>query len=160
MPQVGDIGFVAGRSFLDRVIEFFDNGNYNHCFIVMPKNSILESQYLTNTRIVASRFKNSEVTYLSLNLTDEQKDKLIHTSFTYLEDKYDIKQLFGILFHDLFYLNTNVTWNDKKKLICSELVVDVLHDIGYLTETEYGKLYGTTPNLLFTYLHNRLLQVS
>lgn len=156
MPQIGDIGFISGRTLIDRSIEFFDQGNYNHVFIFLENDCLLESQYFVNTRIISNSYNPSELTVLRLNLTDEQKEKLIHTSFYYLEDKYDIKQIFGLLFHYLFKLNTDKTWNNPKLMICSELIVNVLHDIEYLSDSEYQSLLNTTPNLLFTYLNNRL----
>lgn len=158
---IGDIGFVSGHGPLDLLIEFFDKGSFNHTFIFLDENSetgnerIFESQYFVNTRIIDNPYKSSELNVLHLTLTDEQRQKILQVAPTYLKDKYDLLQILGIFFHDLFGFNTNITWNSKRKLICSELVVDVLHDIGYLSDSEYKDLKNITPNSLFTYLHNR-----
>lgn len=152
----GNIIFVHGNSLIDKGIEYFDKGFYSHVAIGMPSDCALESQYLVNTRIITNPYHDN-ITVLDLGLTDEQIDKLVHSSFKYLEDKYDIKQIFGILISDLFKnIHTNVSWNDRKKKICSELVVDVLYDIGFFNYVEYESLVNTTPNKLYTSLKNKL----
>lgn len=159
-PQIGDIGFVHGHSLIDRTIEFFDNGLFNHTFVYLNNDKIVESQYFVNTRIIDNPYKDSELIILHLNLTDEQQKKLIQVVPTYLKDKYDLLQIFGIFIHDILNIPTNVTWNNKHRLICSELCVDVLHSIGYISDEDFKFLVNTTPNKLFIYLFNRLKQVS
>lgn len=160
-PQsIGSVGFVHGRGLLDRTIEFFDNGEFNHCFIFLNDEKIVESQYFINTRIIDNPYKYSELTILNLNLTEEQQQNLIKYAPTYLKDKYDLLQILGIFLHDTLGLPTNVTWNNKHKLICSELCVDLLNSIGYISDEDYKDLVNATPNSLFTYLYNRLKQAS
>jgi hypothetical protein len=162
MPQIGDIGFVSGYSPMDILIEYFDKGKFNHVFIFLDENvetgnqRIIESQYFVNTRIIDNPYKESELTVLSMNLTDEQKQKLLQIAPTYLKDKYDLLQILGIFLHDILGVPTNITWNNKHKMICSELVVNLLYSVGYISDEDYKTLINTTPNLLFTYLYNRL----
>lgn len=159
--QCGDIIFIHGKGIIPRLIEFFDKGRFSHVCICIGESKIIESQYFKNTQIVTNPYSPEESTVLKLDLTDEQKQKLVEILPIYSKDKYDFKQIIGILLHDLWKgLKTNISWNNPKELICSELVVDLLHDIGYLSDSEYQSLLNITPNLLFTYLYNRLKQVS
>lgn len=160
MPQVGDIGFVSGNSILDLLIQYFDEGKFNHVFMFLNDNQIIESQYFVNTRIIDNPYKEPELTILQLNLSEEQQNKLLEITPNYLKDKYDLLQILGIFLHDTLGLPTNVTWNNKHKLICSELVVDLLFSCGYLTDKEHKELENITPNALFTYIHNRVRKVS
>lgn len=165
-PQnIGSIGFVHGSGLINRIIEFFDKGKFNHTFIFLDqdindKQKIIESQYFVNTRIIDNPYKKSELTILKLDLTEGQQAKLLEIAPTYLKDKYDLLQIFGIFLHDILGLPTNIAWNNKHKLICSELVVDMLHEIGYISDFDFAKLVNTTPNELYKYLYNRLVQVS
>jgi hypothetical protein len=145
--NVGDVIFVHGNGPLSRSIEYFDGGPFSHVAIAMPHDCVLESQYFVNTRIIPNPY--DDVTVVPLSLTKEQQDALVVASFKYLEDKYDMRQIFGILLHDLFRLKTNDTWNSPRQLICSELVVDVLTDVGFFDAEEHAIFKDLTPNALY-----------
>lgn len=154
--KTGSLIFIHGKGLIPDAIEYFDKGSFSHVCFSFPSDTVFETQYLVNTRIISNPYSESEMTVVDLGLSNEQVNKLINVSFSYLKDKYDIKQLFGILLFDLFKVNTNSKWNDKHKLICSELVLDVLHDIGYLSTEQHISLINATPNILYKFLINKV----
>lgn len=148
--QTGDLIFVKGKGPIDRGIEYFDHGPFSHVAMMMPYNTITESQYLVNTRDIANPYKPEEIVVVDLGLTDDERETLIHEHFKYLQRKYDLKQIAGIFLHDVLGLNTNKTWINKNELICSRYMAVLLNEIDYFKKRAYFEDVSMfTPNSMF-----------
>jgi Permuted papain-like amidase enzyme, YaeF/YiiX, C92 family len=153
--EVGSLLFVRGDSFISKLIKKIDGGNFSHvCVVISEKGSILEAQRFTNSRIVPIYFDDYEV--INLNLTDEQKDKLVKLAVDLVGIRYDYKQVFCELIEKI--LKKEIFPNNPKNMMCSELVTYLLLQIGYLKSTnEIDKFLELTPNELYSYLkHNKM----
>jgi hypothetical protein len=149
--NIGDLIFVHGKGPVSETIELVDRGPFSHVAMVMPYNTITESQYLVNTRDIPNPYKESEITVVDLGLTDEERQALVNLHFKYLPYKYDLKQDIGILLHKIFsQLQTDKTWVNRNELICSRYMVYLLRDIRYFVKRGY--FYDPTfltPNKLY-----------
>lgn len=148
--NIGDIIFVRGKGPVSELIEVVDGGPFSHVCMVMPYNTITESQYIVNTRDIPNPYKESEIVVVDLGLTDEERQALVNLHFKYLPCKYDLKQDIGILLHKLFSrLKTNKTWVNKNELICSRYMVRLLMEIDYFKNRDYFyDVMTLTPNPL------------
>lgn len=153
--NIGDIIFVRGKGPVSELIEVVDGGPFSHVCMVMPYNTITESQYIVNTRDIPNHYDEFEITVLNLGLTDEERQELVNLHFKYLSYKYDLKQDIGILFHKLFScLQTNKTWVNRNELICSSYMVNLLLGINYFKNRGYHyEVNYLTPNSLYKLLN-------
>jgi Permuted papain-like amidase enzyme, YaeF/YiiX, C92 family len=148
--EIGSLLFVRGDSFISKLIKKIDGGSFSHvCIVLSEKGSILEAQRFTKSRIIPIYFDDYEV--INLNLTDEQKDKLVKLAVDLVGIKYDYKQIFCELIEKI--LKKEIFPNNPKNMMCSELVTYLLLQIGYLNSTdEIDKFLELTPNELYEYL--------
>lgn len=114
----GDLIFVHGKGPVSASIERIDGGPFSHVCMVMPYNTITESQYIVNTRDIPNPYEESEITVLYFGLTDEERQVLVYLHFKYLPNKYDLKQYIGILWHKIFgRLQINKNWVNRNEHI-------------------------------------------
>lgn len=146
--KTGDIVFVKGNGIVSRTIRLIDKGQFSHCAIIVKDNRVLEANVGIKSRIKYFDYKDYEI--LSINLSVDQINKLNSTCTTYIGRKYDYAQFIWLGLMDMIGLNIPRKSNDRKYLICSELVEDVLYDIGFIQKTEY--LGNRSPNQLYKYL--------
>lgn len=153
----GNIVFVHGTGPISKIIEWF-SGRLSHCcMIVSDSGSILESQYLTNTIIRNFHYKNYEI--IDLGLTDEQRKQiqLLALDFVSEHPNYGYKQLFWYPLKDWFHFKGRNPWNNPFKVDCSELVIDMLKEIGWFDNKEQVKyLQDKTPTQLYKILKNEM----
>ncbi|AJA41369.1 enoyl-CoA hydratase/carnithine racemase-like [Geobacillus virus E3] len=150
--EIGSLLFVRGDSFISKLIQKIDGGEFSHVCIAVSNKSILEAQRFTKSRIVPIYFDNYEV--INLNLTNEQKDKLVKLAVDLVGIRYDYKQVFCELIEKI--LKKEIFPNNPKNMMCSELVTYLLLQIGYLKSTdEIDKFLELTPNELYSYLKTR-----
>lgn len=136
--KVGDIVFVRGSSFVSKVVRYFDKGEFSHVAVAVSDTHIIEAEWDTKSVIKPIEYKKYEV--ISLNLTDEQKDRLIKKAIQLTGRWYDYPQL-------LNYIFGQSRWGSTKNLICSEIVYILLLEIGI----DVGDR-NITPNELYKYL--------
>jgi hypothetical protein len=148
--EIGSLLFVRGDSLISKLIEKIDGGSFSHvCIVLSEKGSILEAQRFTKSRIVPIYFDDYEI--INLNLTDDQKDKLVKLAVDLVGIRYDYKQVFCELIEKI--LKKELFPNNPKNMMCSELVTYLLLQIGYLKSTdEIDKFLDFTPNELYEYL--------
>ena len=153
--EIGSLLFVRGDSFISKLIQKIDSGSFSHVVVCLSeKGSILEAQRFTKSRIVPIYFDDYEV--INLNLTDEQKVKLVKLAVDLVGIKYDYKQVFCELIEKI--LKKEIFPNNPNHMICSELITYLLLQIGYLKSTDdIDKFLELTPNELYSYLkHNKM----
>lgn len=146
----GDILFVCGKSFMSRIINMID-GQYSHIAIALSDDVILEAQRFTKSRITKNYFDDYDA--IKLNLTIEQMQLLTESAIELVDIQYDYKQVLTTLFNRLF---RRKIINDTSKYICSELVLKLLLDIGYINDSEYNKQINCTPNELYEFLRLKI----
>lgn len=139
--ETGDIIFVRNNSIISKIIRFFDKGRFSHCAIAISKDRLIEAQYNIKVSESKNTYPNYEV--LKMNMTDKQKKDLLVAIKKYKGKRYDYLLAFSM----------STKWlriDNDDYLICSELVEDVLKDIGILDPY----LQDMKPNELYRYLKN------
>ena len=147
----GDVVFVEPETLIGRIISWFD-GRFAHVAIAVSESEILETNYFINTKIRPLKYKKIEI--MPLNLTDEQRKRVPTIAKSLVGRRYDYFQLFWLFIKQLLGLRglKNI-FNTPSMLICSELVVVVLKEIGYIPN--YEILSDVAPNELYRYLKQR-----
>lgn len=146
--ELGDVIFVRGHNLISKIITFFDKGRFSHVGIAMSDNTILEIDVDKRANINPLRYDDYEI--VSLNLTEEQKEKLKTVAKQYIGYEYDYSQLLYYVLRRFFKLHKSGWLNTPNEFICSELVYKVLVDIGVLQYDERYK--DITPNELYELL--------
>lgn len=134
---------------VSKIIRMID-GEYSHIAIALSENVILEAQRFTESRIIKYTPVNYDI--LKLTLTEEQEAKLVDTSLELIGYEYDYAQIFSTFLHLVFRFKLK---NSRKKYICSELIVELLYLIDYLSDSEYNLLIDSTPNELYAFLREK-----
>lgn len=142
----GDILFIRGNSFISKIINSID-GPYSHIAIALSEDTILEAQRFTESRII----KNYHVDYdvYQLDLTESQLDGIVDASLVLIGHDYDYTQIVATLFNNLFKIARR---NNRSKYICSEIIVELLHRIGYIDLKQRETIIHYTPNELNKFL--------
>lgn len=136
--EIGTVLFVIGDSPISKIIQKVD-GKFSHVAIAISETEVLEINWNIHSRVVIPDYKKFET--VKLNLTATQKEKIASTFNKYIGKRYDFLQIIGLIF--------NLELNNKRKLICSELVYNILSEVDYLD----GELNGDiTPNQLYSLL--------
>ncbi|WP_161513222.1 YiiX/YebB-like N1pC/P60 family cysteine hydrolase [Bacillus sp. AIIW2] len=146
--MAGDIVFVNGNTPISRIVKLIDGGRFSHVAVAVSETHIIEAQYFTKVRITPLKYRDFEV--VSVNLSDEQRDKIVHLGIQLVGKWYDYLQVFWYFFNKLLSLDFRGVWNSKNNLICSELVDRLLSQVGYIPENLF--LGDVTPSELYEYL--------
>lgn len=152
MIKAGDIIFVRGKSPIARLVQWFD-GEFNHVAIAMSHDKILEAQGGTRSRITDFYFDDYEV--IDLQLTDEERDRVVHLGIELVGKRYDYVQIIGYVLRKIFKINEH-KFNSPKNLICSELVYIILKELGKIPPQD--NLIDATPNELYRYLKSKFMK--
>lgn len=131
---------------VSKIIRLLD-GEYSHIALALSPNVILEAQRFTESRIVKSYETNYDK--IELTLSEYQLSRLNDVALELIGYKYDYMQVFSTLFQKLFKIRRK---NNREKFICSELIVELLYAIDYISTKEYTYLADSTPNELYTFL--------
>lgn len=152
--KAGDIIFVHGDDAVDKLIEYFDHGQFSHVAIAISDTEIVEAQYKIN--VVKRTFPKEYVKYsiIDLGLTNEERNKVPSVALKLLDKKYDYLQILGCLIEDVFNIKGPNLLNNHQKLICSELVFTVLNETNILKDLNINVDDGIdlTPNQLYDLL--------
>lgn len=144
--QAGDIFFIINENFVGEAIEFFDHGDFSHVCIAVSRTHILETDLMTNARIVPFDYKNFEL--VKLNLTQSQREKIPKIAKSLVGLKYNYLLIIYYILKGILHLKR--PWTLPRSEICSELVDHVLFLIGFLSESTYKS--GETPNMMYKHL--------
>jgi Permuted papain-like amidase enzyme, YaeF/YiiX, C92 family len=140
--KAGDVIFVRGTSIISRLVRFFDKGKFSHVAIAISETEVIETNWNMRSKIVKFHYEDYEI--VSLNLTDSQRDR-IPAIASRLEGKlYDYLQVIGYIFKSRL--------NNPRHLICSELVYNILSEVGY-NHDELTR--DITPNELYAILNRQ-----
>lgn len=138
--KAGDIVFVRGTSIISKIVRFFDKGKFSHVAIAVNENEVIESNWNMRSKIVKFHYKDYELTHL--NLTDLQRQRIPVIAKKYEGKWYDYLQVISYIFTSRL--------NNPRHLICSELVYNILSEVGYVND----KLdMDITPNELYEILN-------
>lgn len=134
--KAGDVIFVRGTSVISKIVRLFDRGQFSHVAIAVSDSEVIETNWNMRSKIVPFHYKDYEV--VSLNLSDSQRTHIKNIASQYQGKLYDYLQVISFLFWGRL--------NNPRHLICSELVFNLLYDVGYLTDES---LRDCTPNELY-----------
>lgn len=138
--KAGDLVFVRGTSLISKIVRFFDKGKFSHVAMAVNENEVIESNWNMKSRIVKFHYTDYEL--VTLNLTDIQRQR-IPAIASKLEGRwYDYIQVIAYIF--------NSRLNNPRHLICSELVYNILSEVGYINDES---LRDITPNELYERLN-------
>jgi len=146
--KAGDIVFINGNTPTSWIVRKIDGGPYSHVAVAVSDTHILEAQYFTKARIAPMKYKDFEV--FDLGLTDQQRDIIVHLGIELVGRWYDYLQIIWYFLNSIFKLDPKKIWNSKNNLICSELVEELLFQVGFLEKEEY--LGNITPKELYDFL--------
>lgn len=121
--KAGDLIFVRGHSLMDEIIRLFEPGPYTHVAVAVSPTRIIEAQY--NRRVGYSDFAYTDYTVVDLNLTDEQREKVVQAADGLVGEWYNYLELFGIMFN-------NEKWTMPKALICTQVAIKLLQGIKFI----------------------------
>jgi hypothetical protein len=119
--DAGNIIFVRGSSVVSSIVRYFDKGEFSHVAVAVSPTHIIEAEWNTKSIITPFHYKDYEV--IDLNLTDEQKDRMIKKAIQLTGRWYDYPQLIN-------YMVTGVKLGSPKNLICSEIAYLLLKEAG------------------------------
>lgn len=145
--RAGDLIFVRGDSPLSWLIRYID-GQFSHVCIALSDRMVLEAKYWVNVRIAPMTYSDYEV--VNLNLTPEQRDEIVHAGIEYVGKRYDYSQLIweGIMY--LFRIKGKNRFNHPNKLICSEILIQLLLEINWFEDSsDIEFIMDKTPNELY-----------
>lgn len=149
--ECGDIIFVRGNSPFSFLIQLFD-GSFSHCCIALSSDRIIESQRFTKTTIVEFDYDNYEVVHMTL--TEDQKYMLLKLSVQFVSKEYDYEKIWGYVLRKVFGSTERNLYNNRDKLLCSELCEVLLYGVGKLSIDEnFGdkspaELYGYLKDIM------------
>lgn len=135
--RAGDIVFIRGKSPISFLIRLFDKGDFSHVAMAVSENHIIESEYFAKVQIREIDYSNYEIVHL--DLTKEQRDKIVHSAIKLIGRRYDYTQIMGYMVSRRF--------GTPDALICSELVYILLKSVGLNIGDRFIK-----PNELFNVL--------
>lgn len=136
--KIGTVYFVIGDSFISKLIQRVD-GKFSHVAIAISETEVIETNWNIHSKVKVPDYRNCIA--IDLNLSAEQQLKLIQNYQKYLGRPYDFFQIIGLFF--------KLNLNNKRKLICSELVYNLLVDCGYLKNEGLSNI---SPNGLYNLL--------
>lgn len=146
--KAGDIIFVRGTDIISSLIKFFDQGEFSHVAIAVSSTHIFEAQYGSKAHIVPFYFEDVEV--IDLNLTDQERDMVVHIAIQFCGKHYDLKQVMWYILKYIFKLEGRNKWNSPNNVICSEVIEFILQSLGKIPiDQSFG---DRTPNVLYKYL--------
>lgn len=143
--RTGDIVFVRGKTWVSKIIRFFDKGEFTHVAIAVSPHTVIEVERFTRARISPIHYEDYEIVSLGLNIF-QQKTIRNHAK-TLVGKHYDYWQILGELLEDLFNLKGRNRFNNPNKYICSELVGELLTAAGILQDSQ--EVRDFTPNELY-----------
>jgi hypothetical protein len=140
--ETGDIVFVRGNTWISKLIRFFDKGKFSHVALAVSTERITEAQYKTTVKVKPLDYESYEV--FPMSLSEEQKRQLLDSIRKYEGKRYDYFLAFSMATKWLRLDNPNY-------LMCTELVMKVLQDIGVLAP----HLEKMPPNEFYKYMKEK-----
>jgi cell wall-associated NlpC family hydrolase len=137
--ETGDVVFVRSNTWISKLVRHFDKGRFSHVAIAVSNGRVIEAQYNIKSKVRPLKYKSYEV--FPMDLTDKQKRHLASILKKYKGKKYDFLLAFSMTSNWFRLDNPNY-------MICSELAVDILKEIGVLDPN----LRDMKPNEFYDYL--------
>lgn len=121
--MIGDIIIYQNNGIIGNLISKISNTKYVHAALFLSNMYIIESTW---KGIKISKFKDSDkLEIFSLDISNEDRQKVSDAALAKVDTKYDYRLLFG-KFLEVFFPCTNTKFFDEsKKYICSEFIVEI-----------------------------------
>ncbi|MFR7272437.1 hypothetical protein ACLVL5_06035 [Streptococcus pneumoniae] len=140
--KAGDIVFVRGNSLVSRLVRLFDRGKFSHVAIAVSDSEVIESNWNMKSKVVPFHYDDYEIVTLELSVNQRRRIPIVAKK--YEGRMYDYLQVIAYIFKGRL--------NNPRHLICSELVYNILSEVGYIHD---DSLRDITPNELYTLLADR-----
>lgn len=117
-------------------IRFFDGTEFSHVYVRQSTHYNIDLIYQASGMQVnfinGNLFLEKEkvIKEFPFQITDEAYDKYMKFALTNVGKPYGVLQVFGILACLIFKLNKNPFPNGNADFVCSELVADILYEVG------------------------------
>jgi hypothetical protein len=138
--RAGDIVFIRGTSFISRIVRLFDKGKFSHVAIAVSDSEVIETNWNMKSKIVPFHYEDYEI--IPLDMTANQRRRIPVVAKMYEGRMYDYLQVIAYIFKGRL--------NNPRHLICSELVYNILSEVGYMNDES---LRDITPNELYALLN-------
>lgn len=124
-----NIVFHKGKTPIARIIRLLTKSSYSHCALVIDTLHLIQLDWKTPTTIKHLEYPlgNYDVYELTINLTEEEKRKIIRFIRDRISTSYDWKLIFSRFFNIL--IGTPIV-SSESKYNCDELIVDALRSVG------------------------------
>lgn len=136
--ESGNLIFIRGHSVISNTVRLFDKGEFSHVAVAVSPTHIIEAKW--NSKSIITPFTYEDYEVIDLNLTEEQKYRLIKRSIQLTGKRYDFPQL-------LRYIFKGIKSGSPKRLICSEIAYELLKVVGIDVQDR-----NISPNELYKYL--------
>ncbi|WP_353856790.1 hypothetical protein [Bacillus sp. Bos-x628] len=140
--QAGDIVFVRGNSLVSRLVLLIDRGRFSHVAIAVSDSDVIETNWNMQSKVVPFHYDDYEI--VTIELKGNQRRRIPIVAKRYEGRMYDYLQVLAYIFKGRL--------NNPRHLICSELVYNILSEVGYIHDE---CLRDITPNELYTLLTDR-----
>lgn len=140
--RAGDIVFVRGTSLISKLVRMIDKGEFSHVAIAVSDTQVIEANWYMRSKIVTFHYEDFEI--VRLNLTDNQVTQIPLVAKKFEGKMYDYLQVLSYLFKGRI--------NNPRHLICSELVYNILSEVGYIND---DSLRDIKPNELYKILTSK-----
>lgn len=120
--KAGDIVFVRGHNPISYAVRLMDKGSFSHVAVAVSTTHVVEAEYSTRVRICPIHYKDFEV--VNLDLTDQQRDDIVHGAIQAVGKWYDYIQILGYVFSSKTFMGS------PNALICSELAYELFNGVG------------------------------
>ena len=154
-PQLGDYGCVSTSSFIGFLIQLGTMTKYNHAFIYVGNNQIIEAMPGGVRLSPVSKYEN-----IAWNrheeIADAQRDLIVKEALTHLGNKYSFIDYLAIIMRMTGFMAPYWLTNRLAKssnTICSELVARVYRKIGLTIEGDKPDYYITPSDLIYRLLY-------
>lgn len=132
----GDIVFVQGKGTISKIVRYFDGGGkFSHVAIAISDRKVIESD--VGTKVALREFKRDNynvIEVVNLGLSIKQRRDVYNTALKFIGVHYDYMQLIWYALRKIFKLEGRNRLNNPRNFICSELVFNVLDEVGILDD--------------------------
>lgn len=133
--KFGDLIFVKGNNFFSKCVKWRTNSKYSHVGFVIDEFHIAEINWYYGFKIRHIKYNknNFDVYRYKYELTHRQKQEMKKYIHSCLNQKYDFREIFRILF------STKNLKDNKNKIVCSEILYDIFKSCDIeLNQKEYS----------------------
>jgi hypothetical protein len=141
--MIGDVIFVKTRSPISWAIRKLTKSEWSHVAVIMSDHFLIESDFLKPVKVRINRYSQTKI--VNLNISDEERLKLVSFLLDQTNRGYDYGRIMGILLYLLGFTKNRNLWNDYNKDICCELIIRGLTSLNDVKNISPNIINAITP---------------